>query len=76
LIIDTVAQPETAPAEFNIFGLVGSPESYKWTEGMTVRDGIRLAGGNALGGSRGELQIQRIVDGRIVSRVVTAADTV
>ena len=61
---------------YHIFGLVESPGDYEWTNGMTVRDAIRAASGYARGGSRDELQIQRIVDGRIVALVATEADGV
>ncbi len=68
---------ETAPeSTFNIFGLVESPGRYDWSAGMTVGRAVAAAGGYADGGSPDELQIQRMVEGRLVSRVVTEDDPV
>ena len=68
---------ETAPeSTFNIFGLVESPGRYDWSAGMTVGQAVSAAGGYADGGSPDHLQIQRMVDGRLVSRAVTEDDPV
>ena len=69
-------QPESSPPAFNIFGLVESPGRYDWSAGMTVGRAVATAGGYADGGSPDELQIQRMVDGRLVSRAVTEDDPV
>lgn len=61
---------------FNIFGLVESPGRYDWSAGMTVGRAVAAAGGYADGGSPDELQIQRMVEGRLVSRAVTEDDPV
>ena len=71
------SKQETAPeSTFNIFGLVGSPGRYDWSPGMTVGRAVTAAGGYADGGSPDQLQIQRMVDGRLVSRAVTEDDPV
>ncbi len=70
------SQPESSPPAFNIFGLVESPGRYDWSAGMTVGRAVSAAGGYADGGSPDELQIQRMVDGRLVSRAVTEDDPV
>lgn len=68
---------ETAPeSTFNIFGLVESPGRYDWSAGMTVGRAVTAAGGYADGGSPDELQIQRMVEGRLVSRAVTENEPV
>ena len=64
-------QPDSSPPAFNIFGLVDSPGRYDWSAGMTVGRAVAAAGGYADGGSPDELQIQRMVEGRLVSRAVT-----
>jgi protein involved in polysaccharide export with SLBB domain len=69
-------QPEPDAIEFNIFGLVESPGAYAWTEGMTVRQAVALAGGYTEGGSKDELQIQRLIEGRLTSIVVVEDDLV
>ena len=68
-------QPESNSPTFSIFGLVESPDRYEWSPGMTVGQAVAAAGGYA-GGSRDELQIQHLVDGRLVSRAVTEDDPV
>ena len=55
---------------FNIFGHVITPGSYAWSEGLTVKQAVSLAGGYDGRGSKQELQIQRVVDGTLTSRVV------
>jgi len=68
---------ETAPeSTFSVFGLVESPGRYDWSAGMTVGRAVAAAGGYADGGSPDELQIQRFVDGRLVSRAVTENEPV
>lgn len=68
---------ETAPeSTFNVFGLVESPGRYDWSAGITVGRAVAAAGGYADGGTPDELQIQRLVDGRLVSRAVTEDDPV
>ena len=67
------AVPEST---FHIFGLVESPGRYDWSTGMTVGRAVAAAGGYADGGSPDELQIQRVVEGRLVSRAVTEDDAV
>ena len=69
-------RPEPNPATFSIFGLVESPGRYDWSAGMTVGRAVAAAGGYADGGSPDELQIQRMVEGRLVSRAVTEDDAV
>jgi len=61
---------------FSVFGLVESPGRYDWSAGMTVGRAVAAAGGYADGGSPDELQIQRMVEGRLVSRAVTENDPV
>ena len=61
-------QPEAA--SFNIFGHVVAPGSYAWFEGVTVKQAVALAGGYDSRGSKRELQIQRMVDGKLTSKVV------
>ena len=70
----SATQPETAT--FNIFGHVTTPGSYSWSEGMTVAQGVALAGGYDSEGSKSELQIQRVIDGKLTSFVVTEDDLV
>ena len=68
---------ETAPeSTFSVFGLVESPGRYDWSAGMTVGRAVTAAGGYADGGSPEELQIQRMVDGRLVARAVTEDEPV
>ena len=68
---------EAAPeSTFSIFGLVESPGRYAWSTGMTVGRAVAAAGGYADGGSPDELQIQRMVEGRLVARAVTEDDPV
>ena len=55
---------------FNIFGHVITPGSYAWFEGITVKQAVSLAGGYDSRGSKQELQIQRVVGGKLTSRVV------
>ena len=63
---------ETEPeSTFSVFGLVESPGRYDWSAGMTVGRAVAAAGGYADGGAPDELQIQRMVEGRLVSRAVT-----
>ncbi len=63
--------PETAPeSTFSIFGLVESPGRYDWSAGMAVGQAVAAASGYADGGSPDELQTQRMVDGRLISRAV------
>ena len=70
------AQETAAEATFSIFGLVESPGRYDWSAGMTVGRAVAAAGGYADGGTPDELQIQRFVDGRLVSRAVTEDEPV
>ena len=68
---------ETAPeSAFSIFGLVETPGRYGWSANMTVGRAVAAAGGYADGGSPDELQIQRMVEGRLISRAVTEDDPV
>lgn len=69
-------QQATRESTLSIFGLVESPGRYDWSAGMTVGRAVAAAGGYADGGSPDELQIQRMVDGRLVSRAVTEDDPV
>ena len=69
-------QEATRESTFSVFGLVESPGRYEWSAGMTVGRAVAAAGGYADGGSPDELQIQRMVDGRLVSRAVTEDDPV
>ena len=64
----SATEPEAAT--FNIFGHVITPGSYAWSEGITVKQGVALAGGYDSRGSKCELQIQRMVDGKLTSSVV------
>jgi multidrug efflux pump subunit AcrA (membrane-fusion protein) len=70
------ATPQPAAAEFNIFGLVDSPGTYAWSEGMTVKQAVDLAGGYAARGSKDELQIQRLIEGKLTSLMVKEDDPV
>ena len=68
---------ETAPkSTFSIFGLVETPGRYDWSAGMTVGRALAAAGGYADGGSPDELQIQRMIEGRLVARAVTEDEAV
>lgn len=69
-------QEATRESTFSVFGLVESPGRYDWSAGTTVGRAVAAAGGYADGGSPDELQIQRMVDGRLVSRAVTEDDPV
>ncbi len=69
--LETAQQPT-----FSVFGLVESPGRHDWSAGMTVGRAVAAAGGYADGGSPDELQIQRMVDGRLISRAVTEDDPV
>ncbi len=69
-------QPEPDTATFNIFGFVDSPGRYTWSEGMTVKQAIALAGDYTSRGSKDDLQIQRRIDGKLVSTVVKEDDPV
>ena len=69
-------QEATRESTFSVFGLVETPGRYDWSTGMTVGRAVAAAGGYADGGSPDELQIQRMVDGRLVSRAVTEDDPV
>ena len=69
-----VAQPE--PAAFHVFGLVADPGAYTWSEAVTVKDAVALAGGYTADGSRDGLEVQRIVDGKLVSTVASEDDVV
>ena len=69
-------QETASESTFNIFGLVESPGRYDWSPGMTVGRAVAAAGGYADGGSPDELQIQRMIKGRLVSRAVTEDDPV
>ncbi len=60
----------------SLFGLVESPGRYAWSTGMTVGRAVAAAGGYADGGSPEELQIQRMVEDRLVTRAVTEDDAV
>ena len=64
----SATQPEAAT--FNIFGHVVTPGRYAWSAGITVKQAVALAGGYDSRGSKSELQIQRMVDGKLTSRVV------
>ena len=69
-------QEPTPESTFSIFGLVEAPGRYDWSPSMTVGQAVAVAGGYADGGSPDELQIQRMVDGRLVSRAVREGDPV
>lgn len=69
-----VAQSE--PATFHIFGLVANPGAYAWAEAVTVKDAVSLAGGYTADGSPEALEIQRMVDGKLVSTVASEDDVV
>ena len=70
----SATQPESETATFNIFGLVASPGSYAWAEGMTVKQAVALEGGYSRRRSKGDLQIRRWIDGKLVSIVVKEDD--
>lgn len=67
----SATQPDAAT--FNIFGHVVTPGSYAWSEGLTVKQGVARAGGYDTCGSPHDLQVQRMVDGKLTSRVVDEA---
>ena len=69
-----VAQPE--PAAFHVFGLVADPGAYSSSEDVTVKDAVALAGGYTADGSSDGLEIQRMVDGKLVSTVANEDDLV
>ena len=68
------AQVESEATTFHIFGLVVSPGAYEWTDTLTVKHVVSLAGGYNEDGSKDELQIQRMIDGKVVSSVATEDD--
>lgn len=68
------AQVESEATTFHIFGLVVSPGAYQWTDALTVKDAVSLAGGYKEDGSKDELQIQRMFEGKLVSSVATEGD--
>ncbi len=68
------AQPESEAATVHIFGLVVSPGADEWTDTLTVKHVVSLAGGYNEDGSKDELQIQRVIDGKVVSSVATEDD--
>ena len=68
------AQVESEATTFHIFGLVVSPGAYQWTDALTVKDAVSLAGGYKEDGSKDELQIQRMIEGKLVSSVATEGD--
>jgi protein involved in polysaccharide export with SLBB domain len=68
------AQTESEAATFHIFGLVVSPGAYEWTDALTVKDAVSLAGGYKEDGSKDELQVQRMIEGKLVSSVATEDD--
>ena len=70
----SAAQPEPEAAIFHVFGLVADPGAYAWSDGVTVKDAVALAGGYKEDGSKDELEIQRMADGRLVSTVATEDD--
>lgn len=67
---------QSDPATFHIFGLVANPGAYAWAEAVTVKDAVSLAGGYTADGSPQALEIQRMVDGKLVSTVVSEDDVV
>jgi protein involved in polysaccharide export with SLBB domain len=69
-----VAQPE--PVAFHVFGLVADPGAYTWSEGVTVKGAVALAGGYTADGSSDGLEIQRMVDEKLVSTVASEDDLV
>ena len=69
-------QPESNRPTFSVFGLVESPGRYAWRAAMTVGRAISTAGGYVDGGSPDYLQIQRLVDGRLISRTASEDDPV
>ena len=68
------AQVESEATTFHIFGLVVSPGAYQWTDALTVKDAVSLAGGYKEDGSKDELQIQRMIEGKLVSSVAAEGD--
>ena len=72
----TATQPAAEAATFFIAGYVTTPGSYPWSEGMTVARGVALAGGYDSEGSKNELQVQRVIDGKLTSFEVTEEDLV
>ena len=67
-------QPEVQG--FYILGEVISPGVYEWSEGMTVRQAIALAGGYTEQGSTRRTEIARNVDGERTNIRVTEDDRV
>ena len=59
---DTVLVPKAET--FFVTGLVRSPNSYTWEEGLTVERAITLAGGPTERASLGRTEIERRVDGK------------
>lgn len=70
----SAVQPE--PATLHVFGLVASPGAYAWSASLTVKDAVALAGGYTADGSKNGLEIQRMVDGKLVTTVATEGDAV
>jgi len=77
---DTVLVPKAET--FFVTGLVRSPNSYTWEEGLTVERAITLAGGPTERASLGRTEIERRVDGKSktlkakMSDLVLANDTI
>lgn len=71
---DTVYVP---PAEtFIITGQVRSPDRYTLTEGLNVLQAIALAGGATDRAAQNRIEIQRVVDGKVVKVRVKLTDLV
>ena len=71
-----LAQPEANAAQFHIFGHVEAPGSYRWFRAMTVKRAIERADGYTSRGSKEDLEIQRVIDGKLTTFAVKEDDPV
>ncbi|MDA1093664.1 MAG: SLBB domain-containing protein [Acidobacteria bacterium] len=76
LLLAQTSAVQPADATVHIFGLVANPGPYAWSQSLTVREAVALAGGYVEDGSKNGLEIQRMVAGKLVSSVATEDDSV
>ncbi|MBI2615096.1 MAG: SLBB domain-containing protein [Gemmatimonadetes bacterium] len=63
VVVDSVLSPDRS-LYVSIGGTVNKPGSYPWSEGMTVRDLVRLARGPSVGADLREAEIARLPEDR------------
>ena len=72
----TAPQAQENAEQFYITGFVKTPGSFVLTSGMTVRQGIAIAGGFTERGSQRGIKIFRQVDGQNVEVDATLSDLI